>query len=319
MRKVLVVLVLLVGIHARAQAPAPELTLARLYSLPSLIGTRPEQPVWSPDSKRVAFLWNDEGTPFLDVWLTDTAAGGPVRVTQMPRLDYPADPGVDVGKLEQRAKYENDHGVASVCWGPGGRSLLFVFRGELYGVTPGEEPARLAAQKGVGLVAVSQSAGVAAYVAGGDLWAVTLAGGDAQVRRQYSPARKDVGVGRMWWSPDGTQLAFEEVDRSAIPVRGIPDYLTPETTLHEVKRAFPGEPAAKTRVGVVAAGGGQIEWLALGDDLQDLVWDVSWSPRWKDSAGGQERPVHQGSAADDGERSETARRKYWCGSRTRAT
>ena len=271
-------IVLVVALAASLAGAQQKLTLDRLYSLPSVIGTRPEQPVWSPDSRRLAFLWNDEGTPFLDVWMTDTAGGSPMRVTRMPRLPYSADAGMDVAKLEQRAKYESDHGIASVCWGPDGQSLLFVFRGQLYRVTPGSAPEMIADRKGVGLVAVSESAGMVAYVAGGDLFAVSLAAGEPTARRQYSAGRKDVGVGRLWWSPNGTRLAFEEVDRSAIPVRGIPDYLTPETTLREVKRAFPGEPAAKTRVGIIAAGGGPVQWLALGDDLQDLVWDVSWSP-----------------------------------------
>ena len=36
------------------------LTIERLYSLPRLIGTAPKGFSWSPDSKRLAFLWNNE-------------------------------------------------------------------------------------------------------------------------------------------------------------------------------------------------------------------------------------------------------------------
>src|SRR5688572_5764058 len=66
---------------AASRAP----TLDRLYSLPRLIGTAPRGFAWSGDSKRLAFLWNDEGTNFYDVWMLTVAAPTPVRVTRMPR------------------------------------------------------------------------------------------------------------------------------------------------------------------------------------------------------------------------------------------
>ena len=62
------------------------MTIDRLYSLPSIIGTAPENPTWSPDSRRLAFLWNDAGMPFRDIWLTDAHGGKPVRVTHMPQI-----------------------------------------------------------------------------------------------------------------------------------------------------------------------------------------------------------------------------------------
>src|ERR1700712_4103987 len=91
---------------------AKKLTIDRLYTLPWVIGTRPVGPVWSGDSQRVAFLWNDEGTDFLDVWMTDVSGGKATRVTDMPRPEMPTDAGTDVAKLEQVAKAEADHGVS---------------------------------------------------------------------------------------------------------------------------------------------------------------------------------------------------------------
>ena len=56
------------GIHAQQNQ---RLTIERLYSLPRLIGTAPKGFAWSRDSQRLAFLWNDEGTNFYDVWTLD--------------------------------------------------------------------------------------------------------------------------------------------------------------------------------------------------------------------------------------------------------
>ena len=44
-----------------APVSAKELTLERITALPALAGTAPLRPVWSPDSERIAFLWNARG------------------------------------------------------------------------------------------------------------------------------------------------------------------------------------------------------------------------------------------------------------------
>src|SRR5207245_453938 len=63
----------------------PRFTIDDLYSLPRIIGTAPKDPSWSRDAKHLAFLWNDEGTNFYDVWAIGVGDPKPVRVTRMPR------------------------------------------------------------------------------------------------------------------------------------------------------------------------------------------------------------------------------------------
>ncbi len=54
----------------RAQEPTPEpLSIDALYSLPRITGTAPVAVSWAPDSTKFAFLWNDEGREFRDVWM----------------------------------------------------------------------------------------------------------------------------------------------------------------------------------------------------------------------------------------------------------
>ncbi len=93
---------------------APRLTIDRLYSLPNLIGTAPGGFAWSADGRYVAFLWNDEGGNFRDVWMLDVEnpEGTPERVTRMPRAEVPAtDPDDPVSAAEADSRFESDRGV----------------------------------------------------------------------------------------------------------------------------------------------------------------------------------------------------------------
>ena len=108
------------AVHANSQAaksPAQpgKLDIDRLYSLPWLIGSQPKDPAWSPDSRHLAFLWNDTGMDFYDVWITDVRSGKPLRVTNMPRSQRSESPGKDVEKLRAVERAEKDAGSASAA------------------------------------------------------------------------------------------------------------------------------------------------------------------------------------------------------------
>jgi dipeptidyl-peptidase-4 len=275
-----------VGAGARAQAAgasppdAPlRLSIDRLYRLPWVIGSAPKSPQWSPDGRNLAFLWNDEGTNFDDVWLTDVTGGKPIRVTSMPRPPCPQDPGKDIDQLTQVDQAERDHGVSAVLWAPDGRHLLFNLHGRLFEVLPGQAPRPLTdASANAADAAVAPHGPRLAYLRDGDLWVMRLDGGSPTATRVYSPGQQSVAVESFAWSGDGLRLAIVEADARAVPVRGIPDYLAPETRLVPVKRPFPGEPSESRRVGIVAADGGAVRWAQLGGDPQDQIFGVSWSP-----------------------------------------
>src|ERR1700730_15020132 len=63
-------------------AAEPHLTVERVAASPNLAGTLPVNPVWSPDSSRIAFLGNATGNSFHDVWVA-MKDGKPQRVTDM--------------------------------------------------------------------------------------------------------------------------------------------------------------------------------------------------------------------------------------------
>jgi dipeptidyl-peptidase-4 len=236
-------LVVFLLVTCASQAAATKrFDIDRLYSLPRIIGTEPKGVTWSRDSKHLAFLWNDEGTNFYDAWTTDIHSAKPIRMSTMPRSSSELDPG-----------------VSAVIWYPDNQSLLVTFRNHLYQVTSGEAPRRVYdgshaefAPKGEEL----------AYLLKGDLWV-----GSRQIT---TLAAADISVESFHWSPDGKTLAFVLADERRVPLRGIPDYLTEETTLLLVHRPFPGEESTRRNVGLVSAAGGSVRWADNGSNSLDF-------------------------------------------------
>jgi len=271
---------------------ASRLTLERLYSLPNLIGTAPKAFSWSADGRRLAFLWNDEGQNFHDVWMLDVADPNaePVRVTAMPQ---PEAPGVDsenaLALAEAKDRRERDRGVSLVTWHPDGQRMLLSFHGDLWVVSPGSEPSRLTDGQGAeGSPSYSPSGELLAFLRQGDVWLMPAAGPSSAAVRRTDLARPGVRISGYQWSPDGTKIALLEMDQRDVTVRGIPDYLGEETQLVQARRAYPGESSVAQRIGVVdatlqTAGSADVQWIDMSSGLDDggrpdMLLNYRWSP-----------------------------------------
>ena len=277
---------------ATSEADEARLTLNRLYSLPNLIGTAPGGFAWSADGRRLAFLWNDEGLNFRDVWMLDVDGrdGVPQRITRMPRPEAPpADPRDPVAAAEAEVAVQGDRGVSSVLWHPDGRRMLVTFHGDLWLVAPGAEPRRLTdTEVAETQAAYSPDGRVLAFLREGDLWLMAADGSSSTTVRRTALARPGIALASYEWSPDGSKIAVLETDERDVIVRGIPDYLSEETRLVDVRRAYPGEEAGGQRVGVVDGtltprSGGEIEWIELdggpeGGGVPDMLLSYRWSP-----------------------------------------
>ncbi|MBN1259298.1 MAG: DPP IV N-terminal domain-containing protein, partial [Anaerolineae bacterium] len=80
-----------------------------------------------------------------------------------------------------------------------------------------------------------------------------------------------------WWSPDGAQLAFTEVDETHIPSYRIV-HQGKETVIHEDHGyPFAGAENARVRLGIISSAGGAPLWLDLGEDAEYLA-RVAWFP-----------------------------------------
>ncbi len=181
-----------------------------------------------------------------------------------------------------------------MVWHPDGRRLVVDFDEDLWLLAPASDPLRLTRTPGREAgAAFSPDGGTLTFLAEGDVWAIPIgeAGApgvegdvDAQAvaTRWTAVSRPGVALTALDWAPDGSRLKVVETDRRGVPQRGIPDYLAEETTLDLVPRSYPGEEPARQRLGLVAAGGGEVEWVSLSQPAPDMILDSRWSPdgRW---------------------------------------
>ena len=262
-----------------------------IVTLPKLDGTAPVRPVWSPDSKRVAFLWNDHGMPFLDLWRIDIGQDQPVRLThQAPDPDAVLGPGDDLSleALRERARQRQRRGISDLIFHPDGERIFYVLDGKLMLIdSNGGQPRSVGA--GGGSLALSPDGRYLSMLRGGDLWLMEI---ETLEQRQATElgqpgigtvsigayVRPDAYIGRYQWAPDSSRIAFEWIDQRSVRRVPFPSYLHDEPLLHEVRRPYPGDTDLVRRIATLALGDNEIVWLDLDQPNRRLLLDMDWSP-----------------------------------------
>src|SRR5918993_1714534 len=296
---------LVTPVFAAAQATSgsspSQLTVERVASLPSLIGTAPSSPVWSPDSAWIAFRWNDSGWPFRDVYVARADGTGLRRLTDMQRTDPSPEPpgGNSTDALAARAAARARGGVSEVVWLPNSRELLVVSRGSVFRVgLDGGTPTKLAAGEGTSDLALSPDGTSVAFLREGDIWRWPLNGATPAERLTtlgvegigqvplgtYNRADVEVGTG-VWgadwppfaWSPDGRTLAFHMSDRRHLRKVPFPYYLGAETTVNELRRGYPGDENERRSLGLLRVDTRQVHMIPLEQPGARGISDYQWS------------------------------------------
>ena len=278
-RATLTGLVLCLGqARAIAQPAQTHLTIERLGATPSLTGTTPTAPAWSPNSAVLAFLWNDHGDPRRTIWLVDRDGRAPRRLL--------AD--------------GNDAAVSEIRWTNGSDSVLFVQAGEIAVVSAAGGTARaLTADAGdKSHPSLSPDGRALAYVRDGDVW--VLRTGSMSPERLTTIAappigsvplgtyfRNDLEIGTAtWggdapslaWSPDSRTLAVHIVDRRGVPITRIPFYLGDAPTLNSIRRSAPGQPNEVRAVALLDVSSKSLRTINFPDSSSTRIVNFAWSP-----------------------------------------
>lgn len=273
--------------HAEQSAP----DLERIVSLPKIDGTAPARPQWSPDGSRLAFLWNDHGMPFLDLWLTSPGAESPERLTR-----HAPDPAEVLGNgddlsleaLRARAARRQTRGIADLAWHPDGGQLFYSHAGELRLLNIGQADDQVIGPGGTSL-SIAPDGRHLAWLRAGDLWLLDLESMQAsQLTELGVPGiwtvpigayiRPDAYISRFQWSPDAQRIALEFVDQREVRRVPFPSFLHEEPILHEVRRPYPGDTDLVRRLGVIELKSETLQWAELEAENRRLILDFDWSP-----------------------------------------
>lgn len=250
-------------------------TLDALYAYPLKWGVAPSAVAWSPNSQSIAFLWNNGGGRFFDIYVAAIPDGRVTRLTDMHRL--PPDPVQD-DKRTEAEKVEAAHfdpGVTAFAWSPDARKIAFTYRGDVFLAAPSDPNA-------IGRVvktATSESdlqfapdGKRLAFVRAGNLWALDPAAG-AEVQLTTMTPEDGVSITRYGWSPRGDQIFLQLSDISFFPKQAMPDF-TLDPVLPNLTR-FRGVEVPRVRVGILPGDGGVVRWLDLGTDRVN-VGSLRW-------------------------------------------
>jgi dipeptidyl aminopeptidase/acylaminoacyl peptidase len=269
---------------------APTAKDARRLSIDRLMDIRhPSTPLWAPDGRSIAFVWDRAGVS--KVYVADAAAGSGARSgTPAPR-ELP-----DAGPT-----------LAGAFWSRDGRALMVTRNGDLWRVpidgsaasavwtTPQAESSIVPSPDG-SRVAFVRAAGESG---GADLVVRTLADG-----RETRIARADGRmIGGVSWSPDGQTLVFADAPRvirheQAPPYSGAKIVYTTSETIPGETRAVAAAGGAPRSLGVTGGGFGGFgarRWA----DARHFVFDRTSSDFKRrtiflaDVAGGEPKALHE--------------------------
>lgn len=269
----LVALLLVASIAPAAELPP--LRLDDLYRSPSLFGTEPSAPAWSPDSRYFAFTWNNKGQPQRSLWL---ASGD----------------GSDLQPLE--APQAGSASVGEFVWGTDSETIFSLRADELWASSlNGGSTALGSLGTGAANLSLAPDGSRLAYLRNGDLWLFDLqkrttkrlttigipALSSLPLGRYRRPER-EIGPG-IWggpsyaWSPDGKSIVVHHVDRRGMRKVPFPNYLADETEPNEIRRGYPGDPNEARRVGVLNVDNSELTFLDLPTPSAHQIVGFSWS------------------------------------------
>ncbi|MBN1643033.1 MAG: S9 family peptidase [Anaerolineae bacterium] len=274
------------------------LTVERVFGDPNLSGPVPVQLRFSPDGTRVTYLRpTDEDDEVLDLWAYDIAAGEHtplVRAQELAPVDQIAVSEAEAARRERMRIRQR--GIVEYAWAKSGDRLLFPLGGALYVYTLDAAPGaqvRCAVAPEDGPVLdpkFSPDGTQIAFVRDGDLWVVRTEGGEARRLTTDGKGTVQNGVAEFvaqeemgrhtgyWWSPDGTRIAYAQIDESPVPVAKRPAYYGDRVEVVEQRYPAAGQANALVRVGVVEVGTGETTWMDTGAETDVYVARVDWLP-----------------------------------------
>ncbi len=289
---------------ARAQTATPkQLTIERIFAEGGVTGRAPETIQWSPDGTKVSFVQRDDTGEHGELWYVDAATGEKKILASETKLSQLAPPLSKIKDEREKERVTRYH-VAAYTWSPDSKHLLFDAQGQLwyYSLDTGTAVQLTSSPDPSEDPKFSPDGKRLVYVRKHNLYVHPVSGeeGERSLTRDEKEKDKDkdrykekedniLNGGVDWvyaeelavrsnyfWSPEGHEIIFLQMDETRVPVYPITDWLPTHPRVEQEKYPKAGDPNPSVRLGVVGSKGGKVRWINLTDDDDTYVPRFGW-------------------------------------------
>ena len=285
---------LLVSAAAAQSAAKKPLTLEAISAEGGITGRGPENLKWSPDNVGFAFIQRDDPGEHGELWYVNASTGEKKVLVSEAKLTSLA-PSVEKIKDEREKERVTRYHVAAYEWSPDSKHLLFDSMGQLwlYSLESGTAVQVTSSPEPASDPKFSPDGGRLAYLRDHNLYLHPIKGGRARQLTQGAgdtEKKDDLLNGEVdwvyaeeldvrsnyFWSPDGKEIVFLQMDEGKVPSYPITNYAPVHATVDMEKYPQPGDPNPAVRLGVVGASGGKTKWIKFTDDQDIYIPRFGW-------------------------------------------
>ena len=262
--------------------PAPEaqatkeLTIESIFKDAGILGRGPESIKWSPDGTKVSFVQRDDSGDHGALRFVDVTTGRGAVLVASEKLATLA-PSSSAIKDERKKEAAQRYSIAAYHWSPDSKKLLFDSQGQLWlytldtstavQVTASSEPSEdpKFSPDGSRIAYIRKHNLYVRPLGGGNEKALTKDGDDNLLNGEVDWVYEEELYTRSnyFWSPDGKQIAFLQMNEKEVPTYPITDWMPLHATVDQQKYPQPGDPNPNVRLGVVNSDGGKLKWITI--------------------------------------------------------
>jgi dipeptidyl-peptidase-4 len=290
-----VLIILAMPSRGTAQIPATQesqkrpLTIESIFVEGGITGRGPESIEWSPDNTKVSFLQRDDPGERGELWSVDAVTGERKLLVSEGKLATLAPPISQI-KDERQKEWLARYHVPEYLWSPDSQHLLFNSQGQLwlYTIANGTAVQFTSTPDPSADPKFSPDGSRVAYVNKHNLYVRSTSGkGEKQLTKNKDENllngevdwvyAEELNVrSNYFWSPDGKDIAFLQMDETQVPTYPITDWLPTHPKVELEKYPKAGDPNPAVRLGVISAAGRGTKWISLTEDQDIYIPRFGW-------------------------------------------
>ena len=277
--------------------PEPTIPIEEVARFPAPGMAVPISCAFSPDDRLVTYLYGPDQSAVRQLYALDIASEE--RRVILASLEGESEELSREEALRRQRQRQLGQGITRYAWASKSDRILIPGQSAIHVLDGPDSPGRKVVDADGPILdpQLSPDGERVAYVHDAELYVAEVLGDRGGEPRQLTTGARGTGrthglaefiaqeeMGRasgFWWSPDGSCIAFAEVDETHIPDYRIVHQgsdATGANAQEDHRYPFAGGANAKVRLGVVSADGGEPIWMDLGQDQDIYLARVHWLP-----------------------------------------